>query len=316
MDKLKYFAFVFLLIASCSPKVVTVKSPPEIKVVEKEVIKYQTIEKRVPLSAKEEFLLREALRIDSLYGNKNWEYERQAKDLANIIARPPSIVHLQNVNFGQFEGTYNFNLRKPNSVILHHTAQNSCDQTIRTFQLTRTQVSAHYVICRNGTIFQMLNDYLRAWHAGNGTWGGNTDINSSSIGIELDNNGTEPFAPAQINALLELLKYLKKQYNIPTANFIAHSDIAPTRKNDPSVLFPWERLAANGFGLWYTDNPGIVVPPDFNELQALRIIGYSIDDPGAAIKAFRRKYCKSNSTSNVLTATERRILFLVYTKYM
>ncbi len=316
MNNIKYPVFLLIAITACSPKVVTVKSPPEIKVVEKEVIKYQTIEKRVPLSAKEEFLLREALRIDSLYNNKNWEYERQAKDLANIIARPPAIVHLENVNFGQFEGTYNFNLRRPNMVILHHTAQNSCDQTIRTFQLTRTQVSAHYVICRNGTIFQMLNDYLRAWHAGNGSWGNNTEINSSSIGIELDNNGTEPFSNAQIDALLKLLAHLKKAYNIPAKNFIGHSDIAPTRKNDPSVLFPWKRLADAGFGLWYNDNPNLMVPPDFNELQALRIIGYSIDDPGAAIIAFRRHFCMSNSKANVLTPTERRILFQIYTKFM
>ena len=316
MNKLTYFIVFLIFIIACSPKVVTVKSPAEVKVVEKEVIKYQTVEKRVPLSPKEERLLKDALLLDSLYNNRNYTYSTQAKNLSNIIARPPAIVHLDNVKFNDFEGTFNFNLRKPNMVIIHHTAQNSCDQTVRTFQLQRTQVSAHYVICRNGTIFQMLNDYLRAWHAGNGSWGSNNDVNSSSIGIELDNNGFEPFPNAQIDALLSLLKYLKTTYNIPTANFIGHSDIAPTRKNDPSVPFPWQRLANSGFGIWYVDNPGMIVPPDFNELQALKIIGYSIDDPGAAIIAFRRKFLAVNSSSKTLSPKERRILFLIYTKYM
>jgi N-acetylmuramoyl-L-alanine amidase len=82
---------------------------------------------------------------------------------------------------------------KPNFIIIHHTAQDSLQQTIKTFTVTRTQVSSHYVIADDGSVIQMLNDYLRAWHAGRGSWGKDTDINSSSIGIELDNNGTEVF---------------------------------------------------------------------------------------------------------------------------
>ena len=102
----------------------------------------------------------------------------------------------------QWVGTTNFSIRKPNFVILHHTAQNSCDQTLKTFTLERTEVSAHYVICRDGTVYHMLNDLLRAHHAGVSKWGNNSDINSSSIGIEIDNNGSEPFTDAQINSLL------------------------------------------------------------------------------------------------------------------
>lgn len=316
MKNISYCILIFFSLIGCSPKVITVKSPPEVKVVEKEVIRYKTLEKRVPLSPKEERLLRDALLLDSLYNNKNSVYSTQAKTFSNIIARPPAIVHLENTAFNTFEGTVNFNLRKPNMVIIHHTAQNSCSETVRTFQLERTQVSAHYVICRNGTIFQMLNDYMRAWHAGASKWGNITDINSNSIGIELDNNGREPFAKPQIDALLSLLGYLKKTYNIPTVNFIGHLDIAPGRKNDPSVHFPWERLANNGFGYWYRDNPGIMVPPDFNELQALKIIGYNIDNPGAAIISFRQKFCGAVSNSRELSFKEKRILFLVYTKYM
>jgi N-acetylmuramoyl-L-alanine amidase len=96
-------------------------------------------------------------------------------------------------------------MRKPNFVVIHHTAQNSCDQTLKTFTLARTQVSAHYVICKDGTIHHMLNDYLRAWHGGVSRWGSTTDLNSSSIGIEIDNNGFDVFSDAQVNSLLQLL---------------------------------------------------------------------------------------------------------------
>ena len=106
----------------------------------------------------------------------------------------------------------------------------------------------------------MLNDYLRAWHAGLSKWGNLTDVNSSSIGIELDNDGFQPFADAQINSLLKLLASLKTAYNIPAANFIGHGDIAPTRKNDPNVLFPWKMLVEKGFGNWYDDTTNIQMP--------------------------------------------------------
>ena len=161
-----------------------------------------------------------------------------------------SLTILKNGVNTEWISTVNFNLRKPNFVIIHHTAQDSIQQTIKTFTLARTQVSAHYVIGDDGRVVQMLNDYLRAWHAGNGSWGKNTDINSASIGIELDNNGSEPFSEAQINSLLALLTKLKKDYNIPDQNIIGHSDIAPRRKVDPSVLFPWQTLAEKGFGIW------------------------------------------------------------------
>ncbi|MEN9600225.1 MAG: hypothetical protein RL596_2546, partial [Bacteroidota bacterium] len=80
-------------------------------------------------------------------------------------------------------------MRKPSYVIIHHTAQHSTDETLKTFTLPRTQVSAHYVIGKDGVVYQMLNDYLRAWHAGNSRWGNQLDMNSASIGIELDNDG-------------------------------------------------------------------------------------------------------------------------------
>src|SRR5690606_33377912 len=96
-------------------------------------------------------------------------------------------------------------------------------------------------------------DLYRAWHGGSGQWGSNTDINSASIGIELDNNGFEEFSAVQIASLMKLLEDLKTKYKIPPANFIGHSDIAPTRKNDPNRTFPWKLLAKEGFGLWYDE---------------------------------------------------------------
>lgn len=212
----------------------------------------------------------------------------------------------------EWVGTVNFNLRKPNFVIIHHTAQDSLQQTLKTFTLARTQVSAHYVIADDGRVIQMLNDYLRAWHAGNGTWGKNSDLNSTSIGIELDNNGNEPFSQAQINSLLALLTKLKKDYNIPTQNFIGHSDIAPTRKIDPSIWFPWQLLAEKGFGVW----PEALLetaPTDFNAEMALKVIGYDTRNLNSAIKAFKLHYIKTEVDA-VLDQKTLDTLYSIYKK--
>ncbi|WP_432714185.1 N-acetylmuramoyl-L-alanine amidase [Pedobacter sp.] len=250
------------------------------------------------------------------YAATNKVYKAQSKSFADLIeAMPPTNQKIDSLpdNMQSFIGTVNFGIRKPNFVIIHHTAQNSLDQTIKTFLLTRTQVSAHYVVSRDGQVVQMLNDYLRANHAGIGRWGNDTDLNSSSIGIELDNNGSEPYSDAQIKSLCTLLAGLKKKYNIPTANFIGHADIAPTRKPDPSN-FPWKALAAKGYGLWY-DNVLLLPPPDFNPTFALRIIGYDIKNLGAAITAFKRHYVQTDITP-VLTPADKLILYNIYKKYL
>lgn len=237
-------------------------------------------------------------------------YNKQLHNYAKTIKnKAPRIV---DSTFVTFLPTVNFNLRKPNFVIIHHTAQDSLAQTIKTFRLQKTLVSAHYTIGDDGTVVQMLNDYLRAWHAGTGKWGKNTDINSASIGIELDNNGAEPFSDAQINSLLKLLKNLKKDYNIPTANFIGHADIAPTRKQDPSVLFPWKKLADQGYGLWQNELLP-VVPTDFNAEQGLRIIGYDTTNLSAAIVAFKRHFVQTDTT-DALDSNTKAILYSVYLK--
>jgi N-acetylmuramoyl-L-alanine amidase len=159
----------------------------------------------------------------------------------------------------------------------------------------------------------MLNDYLRAWHAGNSKWGNLTDVNSSSIGIELDNNGFESFTDPQINSLLQLLKKLKKDNNIPAANFIGHSDIAPKRKVDPNKYFPWQMLAQHGFGNWY-DTANIKLPEIFNALQSLRIIGYDTKDSVAAIKAFKLHFEQQDGNS-ILTEDDTKIIYDLSKKY-
>ena len=249
----------------------------------------------------------------SPYAATNKDYKRQVKQLANALKQTPPKDSLPQL-VTAWVGTTNFNMRKPNLVVIHHTAQNSCDQTLKTFTTPRTSVSAHYVICKDGTVHHMLNDMLRAWHAGVGKWGGNTDINSSSIGIEIDNNGIDTFATAQITTLVSLLANLKKAYSIPTANFIGHADIAPTRKNDPNVTFPWKTLADAGFGFWWSDTTGITVPQGFNHLQALRIIGYDVKDSSAVIQTFNRKFLQQQG-SGVLTDEGRKLLYTLYRKY-
>jgi N-acetylmuramoyl-L-alanine amidase len=159
----------------------------------------------------------------------------------------------------------------------------------------------------------MLSDYLRAWHAGAGKWGNVTDINSISIGIELDNNGFEPFTEAQINNLLVVLKALKKNYNIPAANFIGHADIAPARKVDPSRFFPWKLLAEQGFGYWY-DTTHVKQPANFDAMQGLRIIGYDTKDSVAAIKAFKLHFVQQDSLA-ILTDADKKIIYDLYKKY-
>lgn len=247
--------------------------------------------------------------VTNPYAITNRAYKKQSKQLSKVLRQLP-------VEPGPSEwvGTTNFGLRKPNYVIIHHTAQNSTDQTLKTFTLPRTQVSAHYVIGRDGKVYHMLNDYLRAWHGGASKWGNATDINSSSIGIELDNNGFEPFSETQISGLLEVLAKLKKNHGIPVANFIGHSDIAPGRKVDPNSNFPWKKLADSGYGLW----PDLVldsVPETFNPQEALRIIGYDVKNLDFAIRAFKLHFIQTD-LSPMLNEYDKQVLYNLYKKYL
>ncbi|MGG5901930.1 N-acetylmuramoyl-L-alanine amidase [Sphingobacterium daejeonense] len=213
-----------------------------------------------------------------------------------------------------YASAMHYDVRKPSFVMIHHSSQANLAQTIRTFQLPHTKVSSHYVIGRDGRVVQMLNDYLRGWHAGRGKWGSITDMNSVSIGIELDNNGKEPFPDAQINSLLVLLDTLKTKYSIPQKNFIGHADFAPGRKDDPNVFFPWQLLAERGFGIWYNPNYLVAPPMNFNPIDALKLMGYDMTNQEAAIKSFKRKYIKSDLTG-ILTEKDKAVLYDLYRKY-
>jgi len=176
-----------------------------------------------------------------------------------------------------------------------------------------SQTSAHYVIGKDGKVYHMVNDYLRANQAGAGKWGSVTDMNSCSLGIEIDNNGDEPFTDAQIKSLLLLLDFMKKTYLIPTANFIGHQDFAPKRKPDPGPLFPWKILAQHGFGYW-ADDELEEAPENFDPAVALRLIGYDTSDLNAAIVAFKRHFVQTDITPQ-LTQPDLNVLYNVYKKY-
>ncbi|MES2829044.1 MAG: N-acetylmuramoyl-L-alanine amidase [Bacteroidota bacterium] len=251
------------------------------------------------------------------YAATNKIYKAQAKLFSKTIGMtPPANQGIDSlaVDSQVWVGSINFGIRKPNFVILHHTAQKSTDQTVRTFTVKgQSEVSAHYVVGRDGKVVQMVNDYLRAHHAGIGRWGNDTDLNSSSIGIEIDNDGFEPYTAAQIQGVIKVLATLKKRYKIPTANFIGHSDIAPGRKPDPHD-FPWKMLAGKGFGLWYDEE--LKMPPvEFDTKLALRIIGYDTSNLSAAIVAFKRHFVQTDITP-VLTAADKLILYNLYPKYL
>ena len=249
----------------------------------------------------------------SSWSRTNRIYREQSKSMARVLSDYP-LQDSAGLPYAQeFVGTTNFGLRKPNAVIIHHTAQGSCDQTLRTFTNQRTAVSAHYVICEDGTVHHMLHDLLRAHHAGVSKWGSFSDINSSSIGIEIDNDGFEPFTELQVQSLLQLLGRLKRAYQIPTANFVGHADIAPGRKVDPNRHFPWQRLAQEGYGYWY-DTTNVKVPPGFDPMMALRIIGYNVNKPQSAIQSYKLHFHPTDSTA-AMTPTDLKILYSLQEQY-
>ena len=145
----------------------------------------------------------------------------------------------------------NFNERKSNNIeiiIIHYTALSSVSNSLKHLCSKKNKVSSHYLISQEGKIYSLVSEKKRAWHAGQSYWKGNTDINSISIGIELD------FSPLDINnkftlklnsALIFLLKKLLKKYRISAENILGHSDIAPYRKIDPGKNFPWQMLESN-----------------------------------------------------------------------
>jgi N-acetylmuramoyl-L-alanine amidase len=201
----------------------------------------------------------------------------------------------------------NFDERRPNFVIIHHTSNENIEHSLRVLTGTTPRVSAHYLIARDGRIYNLVDERQRAWHAGASYWGGQRDLNSSSIGIELDNNGNEPFAEPQMRALLSLLADLKARHNIAAENFLGHGDVAPGRKVDPSRFFPWRRLAQQGFGLW-CEPPYPAVPADLDTATMLQAFGYSVWNLDAAAAAFKRRFAPEDP-SPLMTERDRSVLY-------
>lgn len=211
--------------------------------------------------------------------------------------------------------------RRAQLIVLHFTDENSVQNSIETLRTGNSggPVSAHYLIGADGYIYQLVADAMRAWHAGAGRWGTITDVNSASIGIELDNDGNSPFAPAQINSLLRLLTDLTDRLGIPRTQVIGHEDFAPTRKIDPGPLFPWKQLADAGFGLW---PQGLLLDPPsgFDPWMALAAVGYPPDDRAAVVRAFHDHYrgvgsvAAGEETVDELDAIDRQILYALTQK--
>lgn len=183
-----------------------------------------------------------------------------------------------------------------NMVVLHYTEMKPVDSALERLCDAEAGVSAHYLISEEGEVTLLVPEEKRAWHAGVSYWRGIRDVNSASIGIELDHPGHglgyRPFAEAQIDALIPLLHSIIQRYDIPRANVVGHSDVAPQRKTDPGELFPWERLAEYHLCLPRPAKleQGDPFDNDAAFYLALERYGYDITDGHKVVEAFQRRW--------------------------
>jgi N-acetylmuramoyl-L-alanine amidase len=205
----------------------------------------------------------------------------------------------------------NFNTRTapPDMIVLHYTGMQSGEAALARLCDAEAKVSSHYMVEEDGRIFRLVPEERRAWHAGKSFWKGATDINSASIGIEIVNPGHEwgyrKFPEAQIAAVIELVADIRTRWDVPDGRILAHSDVAPARKEDPGELFPWKRLAQEGHGLWFEPEaaPGVDLTigdegPGVFVLQAgLHRLGYEPlpsgkydDETATMVRAFQRHW--------------------------
>jgi len=197
---------------------------------------------------------------------------------------------------------------KPDAIVLHYTGMATGPEALARLRDPESQVSAHYVVEENGRIYQLVPEARRAWHAGESSWAGETDMNSASIGIEIVNGGHDfgspPFTAAQIDAVIALCRDIARRREIPPWNILAHSDIAPDRKTDPGERFPWARLAAAGLGHYVEPHPigddaglrrGDAGAEVWDLQRKLLAYGYGLDVTGIY----------DEKTQNVVTAFQR-----------
>lgn len=179
----------------------------------------------------------------------------------------------------------------PRFVVLHYTAMATAEAAIDRLCDPDAEVSAHYVICKTGRVTQLVGQGARAWHAGAGEWQGLRDMNSRSIGIELDNDGQGPFSAPLMDGLEALLAQIIAAWDIPPQNVIGHSDMAPGRKFDPGPHFDWPRLEAQGLAGKRGEDAGPRDPDPKLFDQIAVAAGYSADlDHQTRLAAVRLRY--------------------------
>ncbi|OHC73251.1 MAG: N-acetylmuramoyl-L-alanine amidase [Rhodospirillales bacterium RIFCSPLOWO2_12_FULL_58_28] len=213
----------------------------------------------------------------------------------------------------------NFDARPPGAridmLVLHYTGMVSAEAAIERLCDPAAKVSAHYLIDEDGAVRRLVDENHRAWHAGEASWRGKSDINARSLGIELVNPGHEfgyrPFPEAQMAALEALAQDILARHTIEARNVVGHSDVAPRRKTDPGELFDWRRLAEAGIGLW-PDKQQAGQAADAGVMLA--DYGYDVTDLKMAIKAFQRRFrprridgVADAETSGLLTALLHRL---------
>lgn len=179
----------------------------------------------------------------------------------------------------------------PGLIVIHFTAMASAEAALERLCSPEHEVSCHYLIGRDGTLWQMVDEDQRAWHAGAGDWGGRGDVNSRSIGIELDNTGRTPFPMPQMDVLVALVADIRTRWGIATEGVLGHSDFAPTRKADPGRRFDWCRLALEGQAVWPDATEDEAQASDEAFLAAAGAFGYPVGDgAGAVLDAMRQRF--------------------------
>jgi N-acetylmuramoyl-L-alanine amidase len=198
--------------------------------------------------------------------------------------------------------------------VLHYTEMESAEAALDRLTDPEAKVSAHYLIGEDGEVVQLVSEDKRAWHAGASFWRGHRDVNSTSIGIELQHPGHalgyRKFAEAQIDALVPLLNRIVRTHDIPRANVVGHSDVAPARKTDPGELFPWDRLAEYRLCLPRPERLelGDPFPNDGAFYLALERFGYDITEGRKAVEAFQRRW-RPERIDGEIDGEVRAILF-------
>ncbi|MHA1151983.1 MAG: N-acetylmuramoyl-L-alanine amidase [Alphaproteobacteria bacterium] len=202
-------------------------------------------------------------------------------------------------------------------LLLHYTGMVSATEALARLCDETAKVSAHYCIDEDGSLYHLVPEDKRAWHAGVASWAGAGDINARAIGIELVNPGHEfgyrAFPEAQMETLVELTGGILARHPIPASRVLGHADVAPLRKEDPGELFDWARLAASGIGLW----PGATepcAPPDAAETRRQLAgfgYGYLDNDPAAVVRAFQRHFRPEAVTGEVDAETAGRLAALL-----